>query len=71
VRLSLRISKIGQVWRWYFEDMDAAGFMEESPDFSTWRDAEAAARAAHPEVEDRRVFRHLVRDRSSAYEDSL
>jgi hypothetical protein len=71
VRLSLRISKIGQVWRWYFEDMDAGGFIEQSEDFGTWREAEAAGRAAHPKVEDRRVFLHLVRGYGTAYEDSL
>jgi hypothetical protein len=69
VRLSLRISKFREIWRWYFEDMDAPGFIEESGDFGTWREAEAAARAAHPDVT--RVWLHLVRGRGTAYEDSL
>jgi hypothetical protein len=71
VRLSLRISKIGRGFRWYFEDMDAAGFMEESAEFATWAEAEVTARVAHPEVDDRRVFLHLARNRGTAYEDSL
>jgi len=68
-RPSLRISKVDQSFRWYLEDMDAAGFITESADFATWQEAEAAARAAHPDVE--RVWRHLVRGHGVAYPDSL
>lgn len=67
--MSLRISKTPQAFRWYLEDMDAAGSITESADFATWQEAEAAARAAHPELE--RVWLHLVRGYGVAYPDSL
>lgn len=69
MRLSLRISKTPQAFRWYYEDMDAAGFITESADFATWQEAEAAARAAHPEVS--RVWLHLVRGYGVEFPDSL
>ncbi len=71
-RWSLRISKTPDAWRWYYEDMDALGVpvVEESGDYSTWKAAEAAARAAHPEITDR-VWVHAVRGWGVAFEDSL
>jgi hypothetical protein len=71
VRWSLRISYLPtRTWRWFLEDMDSAdGPVEESADYPTWPAAEAAARAAHPEIG--RVFVHAVRGRGVAFEDSL
>lgn len=70
MRLSLRISKQKSgSWRWFYEDMDARGFIEESAGYGTWKAAEAGARAAHPEVG--RVWIHAVRGYGTAFEDSL
>lgn len=70
MRLSLRISKLKSgAWRWFYEDMDSPGVIEESGDYATWRAAEAAARQAHPSID--RVWVHAVRGRGVAFEDSL
>ena len=73
MRPSLRISKIDQTWRWFYEDMDVRWpdrLLEESPtDFPTWQAAEVAAREAHPEVTE--VHLNVVRGCGVAFEDSL
>lgn len=69
-RMSLRISKTPTGFRWYYEDMDAAGFVTESEEFATGPAAEAAARAAHPEITER-VWLHYVRGYGVEFPDSL
>lgn len=73
MRLTLRVSKIDQSWRWFYEDFDVRWpdrLLGESPtDYPTWQAAETAAREAHPEVTE--VFLMVVRGTGTAFEDSL
>jgi hypothetical protein len=73
MRLTLRVSKIGHGWRWFYEDFDVRypdRILETSPDeYATWQAAEAAATTAHPEVTE--IFRMVVGGHGTAYEDSL
>jgi hypothetical protein len=69
----LRISKIVHAWRWFLEDYDGRWpervMGHSTEEYGTWQEAEAAARAAHPEVIE--VKRHVVRGHGTDYEDSL
>lgn len=73
MRLTLRISKLGQTWWWFYENFDApypARVLGTSPtSYPTWQEAETAAKAAHPTVTE--VFRNVVRGTGTEYQDSL